>query len=115
MYADSGAAAHDSGIMPPTPPQTIPPPVQTRCPPPFRPNLPPATTDLHVARYYQLLHHDFSAYQAERGNATDPQRLADQLIVVFDGAIVQAVMGTGRRADAALTAVRTLLDAQYIP
>lgn len=69
----------------------------------------------HVARDYKLRLRDYFALQAERGNAEDPQRLADQLIVVFDGAIVQAVMGTGLRADAARTAVQSLLDAQRIP
>ena len=58
---------------------------------------------------------DYFARQAERGSAEDPQRLADQLIVVFDGAMVQAVMGTGLHTDAARTAVQALLDAQRIP
>lgn len=68
-----------------------------------------------VARDYKLRLRDYFASQAERGNAKDPQRLADQLIVVFDGAIVQAVMGTGVHADAARTAVQALLDAQRMP
>jgi AcrR family transcriptional regulator len=68
-----------------------------------------------VARDYKLRLRDYFARQAERGNAEDPERLADQLILVFDGAIVQAVMGTGRRANAARTAVQALLDAQRIP
>jgi AcrR family transcriptional regulator len=68
-----------------------------------------------VARDYKLRLRDYFVSQAERGNADDPQRLADQLIVVFDGAIVQAVMGTGLHADAARTAVQALLDAQRIP
>jgi len=37
------------------------------------------------------------------------------LIVVFDGAIVQAVMGTMRHSDAARSAVQALLDAHGIP
>jgi hypothetical protein len=57
---------------------------------------------------------DYFARQAERGHATDPRRLADQLIVVFDGAIVQAVMDTGRDADAARSAAAALLDAQGV-
>lgn len=65
-----------------------------------------------VARDYKLRLRDYFARQAERGHATDPERLADQLIVVFDGAIVQAVMGTGQHADAARSAVQALLDAQ---
>ena len=68
-----------------------------------------------VARDYKLRLRDHLARQAERGRATDPQLLADQLIVVFDGAIVQAVMGTGRRAGAARTAAAALLDAQGVP
>jgi hypothetical protein len=55
------------------------------------------------------------ARHAERGQAKDPQRLADQLIVVFDGAIVQAVIGTLRHSDAARTAAQALLDAHGIP
>jgi AcrR family transcriptional regulator len=68
-----------------------------------------------VARGYKIGMRDFFARQAERGTAADPQRLADQLIVVFDGAIVQAVMGTGQDPDAARTAVQALLDAQGVP
>jgi len=68
-----------------------------------------------VARDYKLRLRDYFARQAERGGAEDPQRLADQLIVVFDGAIVQAVMGTARHTDAARAAVQALLDAQRIP
>jgi AcrR family transcriptional regulator len=68
-----------------------------------------------VARDYKLRLRDYFARQAERGNAEDPQCLADQLIVVFDGAIVQAVMGTGLHPGAARTAVQALLDAQRIP
>ena len=67
-----------------------------------------------VARDYKLRLRDYFARQAERGSAADPQRLADQLIVIFDGAIVQAVMGTSLHADAARTAVEALLDAQRL-
>jgi AcrR family transcriptional regulator len=67
-----------------------------------------------VARDYKLRLRDYFASQAERGTAQDPQRLADQLIVVFDGAIVQAVMGTGFRVDAVRAAVQALLDAQCV-
>ena len=67
-----------------------------------------------VARGYKLRLRDYFASQAERGGAEDPQLLADQLIVVFDGTIVQAVMGTSLHADAARTAVQALLDAQGI-
>ena len=68
-----------------------------------------------VARDYKLRLREYFAGQAERGRAEDPQRLADQLIVVFDGAMVQAVMGTARHPDAARTAVETLLDAHNVP
>ena len=68
-----------------------------------------------VARDYKMRLRDYFADQAERGGAEDPQRLADQLIVVFNGVIVQAVMGTALHADAARTAVAALLDAQCIP
>jgi hypothetical protein len=61
------------------------------------------------------LGHGYFARQAERGQAKDPQRLADQLIVVFDGAIVQAVMGTIAHSDSARSAVQALLDAHGIP
>jgi AcrR family transcriptional regulator len=67
-----------------------------------------------VARDYKLRLRGSFARLAERGRAADPQLLADQLIVLFDGAIVQAVMGTGRRADAAQTAAAALLDAQGV-
>jgi AcrR family transcriptional regulator len=68
-----------------------------------------------VARDYKLRLRDYFALQAERGGAQDPQRLADQLTVVFDGAIVQAVIGTVPHAAAVRTAVQALLDAQRIP
>jgi AcrR family transcriptional regulator len=67
-----------------------------------------------VARDYKLRLRGYFVGQAERAGAKNPQRLADQLIVVFDGAIVQAVMGTGLDTDAARTAVQALLDAQGI-
>jgi len=68
-----------------------------------------------IARDYKLRLRDYFARQADRGLAKDPQRLADELIVVFDGAIVQAVMGTTRHPDAARTAVHALLDAHSVP
>lgn len=67
-----------------------------------------------VARRYKLRLRQFFAQQAERGGAADPQRLADQLALIFDGAIVQTVMGTGSRPDAAQAAVEILLDAQGV-
>jgi AcrR family transcriptional regulator len=68
-----------------------------------------------IARQHKLQLRGYFARQAERGQAKDPQRLADELMVVFDGAIVQAVMGTARHSDAARTAVEALLDAHSVP
>ncbi len=67
-----------------------------------------------VARRYKLRLREFFASQAARGGALDPERLADQLVLIFDGAIVQAVMGTASATDAARTAVTALLDAQEL-
>ena len=67
-----------------------------------------------IARDHKLQLRGYFARQAERGQAKDPQRLADELIVVFDGAIVQAVMGTARHPDAAQSAVQALLDAHRV-
>jgi AcrR family transcriptional regulator len=67
-----------------------------------------------VARNYKLRLREYFAYQAGRGQAEDPQRLADQLLVIFDGAAVQAVMGAVQHPDAARTAVEALLDAQGV-
>lgn len=68
-----------------------------------------------IARDHKLRLRGYFARQAERGQAKDPERLADQLIVVFDGAIVQAVMGTIAPSDAARSAVQALLDSHGIP
>ena len=65
-----------------------------------------------VARHYKLQLRGFFAAQAERGSAAEPQRLADQLLVIFDGAMVQAVMGIVQNPDAARTAAQALLDVQ---
>ncbi len=67
-----------------------------------------------VARDYKMRLRDYFARQAGRGGADDPQRLAEQLIVIFDGVIVQAVMGTAVRADATRAAVQALLDTQRL-
>jgi AcrR family transcriptional regulator len=68
----------------------------------------------HVARQYKLRLREFFARQAQLGGAADPERLADQLALIFDGAIVQTVMGTGSGPDAARAAVEVLLDAQGV-
>ncbi len=67
-----------------------------------------------VARDYKLRMREFFVKQAQRGRARDPQQLADQLLIVFDGAIVQAVMDTARGADAARTAAEALLAAHDV-
>jgi AcrR family transcriptional regulator len=67
-----------------------------------------------VARDFKLQLRDYFAGQAERGGAASPQQLADQLIVVFDGAIVQAVMGTAAGDGAGPAAARALLDAHGV-
>ncbi len=64
-----------------------------------------------VARGYKQGLRGYFAAQAERGEADDPQQLADQLITVFDGAIVQAVMGIAVRPESIQAAIRALLDA----
>jgi AcrR family transcriptional regulator len=67
-----------------------------------------------VARDFKLQLRSYFASQAERGGATDPHRLADELIVVFDGATVQAVMDTAASPGAGRSAALTLLDAHRI-
>lgn len=67
-----------------------------------------------VAREYKLRLRDYFARQAERGNARDPGLLADQLLVVFDGAIGQTVMGIPLHPGTIRTAVQALLDAQDV-
>ena len=68
-----------------------------------------------IARDYKLRLRGYFAQQALRGQANDPQRLADQLVILFDGAIVQAVIGTTQHPDAARTAAQALLDAHKVP
>jgi AcrR family transcriptional regulator len=67
-----------------------------------------------VARHYKQRIRDFFADQAARAGAKDPQALAGQLVVVFDGTIVQAVMGTALPSDTVDGAVRALLDAHEV-
>jgi AcrR family transcriptional regulator len=66
----------------------------------------------HVARDYTLRIRAFFERQAAHGLAQDPSRLASQLIAFFDGAIVQAVMGSALDPAAIAAAVQALLDAQ---
>jgi AcrR family transcriptional regulator len=67
-----------------------------------------------IARDYKLRLREFFARQAERGGARDPQQLADQLLIVFDGAIVQAVMDTAASPAAARAAADALLSGHGI-
>jgi AcrR family transcriptional regulator len=71
-----------------------------------------------VAREFKLTLRDFFAREAKRGEATDPAMLADQLLMLFDGAMVQAVMGTAASGSgdrdivpASLAAAGALMDA----
>jgi AcrR family transcriptional regulator len=67
-----------------------------------------------VARDYKQRIRDYFADQAARGGADDPRRLCEQLVIVFDGAIVQAVLGTAVDGDTVSGAVVALLDAQHV-
>jgi AcrR family transcriptional regulator len=65
-----------------------------------------------VAREYKLRLRDYFARQARLGGAIDPVCLADQLMMIFDGAIAQVIMGVPGHPQAALKAVEALLAAQ---
>jgi len=67
-----------------------------------------------VAHRYKTKIRDYFVVQAEVGGADDPQLLADQLLIVLDGAFVQAVIGATRNSGAARLAAGTLLDAQGV-
>jgi AcrR family transcriptional regulator len=67
-----------------------------------------------VARHYKQRIRDFFADQAARGGAADPHALAGQLAVVFDGTIVQAVVGTPVPFGTVRGAVLALLDAHEV-
>jgi AcrR family transcriptional regulator len=54
---------------------------------------------------------DFFRQQAKRGGATDPELLARQLMLVFDGASARAGIGADSLAGLAVPTVTTLLDA----
>ena len=68
-----------------------------------------------VARDYNSRLRDYFAREAEAGRATDPACLADQLMMIFDGAIAQAVMGARSHPLAAVRAVEALLAAHDVP
>jgi AcrR family transcriptional regulator len=65
-----------------------------------------------VARDYKLRLRDYLAHQARLGGALDPPCLADQLMMIFDGAIAQVIMGVPTHPQAVLGAVEALLAAQ---
>jgi AcrR family transcriptional regulator len=66
----------------------------------------------NVAANYNQRLRDYLAGQAERAGAKAPRLLSDQLIVLFDGVIVQAVFGTPTDPSAVQAAVTALLDVQ---
>jgi hypothetical protein len=67
-----------------------------------------------VARDFKLRLRAYFLQQAEAGGAADTECLADQLLMIFDGAIVQAVMDLSSCEGAATQAVATLLDAHSV-
>jgi len=67
-----------------------------------------------VASSYKQRLRGYFAGQAGRAQASNPERLADQLIALFDGAIVQTVMGTPLQPDTLQAAAGALLDAQGV-
>jgi AcrR family transcriptional regulator len=67
-----------------------------------------------VAVSYKERVREHFAVQAGLARASDPQRLADQLVALFDGAIVATVMGAPLPPDALRAAAEALLDAQDV-
>jgi AcrR family transcriptional regulator len=67
-----------------------------------------------VARDYKLRLRQFFLDQATAGAADDPVCLADQLLMLFDGAITAALMRTVTGTRALTGAVATLLDAHRV-
>jgi AcrR family transcriptional regulator len=74
-----------------------------------------------VAREFKITLRDFFAGEASRGAATNPTMLADQLLMLFDGAMVQAVMGTAASGSgdrdivpASMAAASALMDAAHL-
>ncbi|HUO40057.1 MAG TPA: TetR/AcrR family transcriptional regulator [Mycobacterium sp.] len=64
-----------------------------------------------VARDYKLRLRSYLAHQAEIGGARDPDALAEQLLMLFDGAIANAMINNGPVPDGAHAAAEILLDA----
>lgn len=65
-----------------------------------------------VARDYKLRLQRYLARQARAGGAKSPNVLAEQLVMLFDGAICQATMKSAPIPGSVRAAVETLLDAQ---
>jgi AcrR family transcriptional regulator len=64
-----------------------------------------------VARDYKLRLKRYFARQARAGGATKPNVLAERLLMIFDGAICQAVIKSAPVPDSTRGAVEILLDA----
>jgi AcrR family transcriptional regulator len=64
-----------------------------------------------VAREYKLRLGHYFADQARIGGATNPDVLAEQLLMVHDGAICQAMIRSAPVPESARAAAETLLDA----
>jgi AcrR family transcriptional regulator len=64
-----------------------------------------------VARDYKLRLKRYFARQARVGGAKDPNVLAEQLLMLFDGAICQAVVKSAPVPDSTRAAVEILMDA----
>jgi AcrR family transcriptional regulator len=64
-----------------------------------------------VARDYKLRLARYFARQAQIGGAEDPEALADQLLMLFDGAISQALIKSSPVSENARAAAQILLDA----
>jgi AcrR family transcriptional regulator len=64
-----------------------------------------------VARDYKLRLERYFARQARVGGAKNPNVLAEQLLMLFDGAICQAIIKSAPVSDSARAAAENLLDA----
>jgi AcrR family transcriptional regulator len=64
-----------------------------------------------VARDYKLRLQRYFARQARIGGATNPNALAEQLLMLFDGAICRAMIKSAPVPDSARAAAEILLDA----
>jgi AcrR family transcriptional regulator len=67
-----------------------------------------------VARHYKLRLRQFFVDQATRGNADNPERLGDQLVMLFDGAVITTLMQIVTRPESLMQAVTTLLNAEHV-